>query len=189
MRNVLVMTAVGSVLALGSAAIAAQPVSLEGLVHKVQSGGDKGPGAGGQDGGKSSAPGSPGAGQGKGSSPGAGQGKGGGPEKGAGADKADRGAKTRTGEKGAGGGGKGTGGKQRATERGGRTGVDVDVRGGRAYRNGAGGRTRIDIEADRKRRARGRDVDVNVRGYGYGPSKGRVDCDQIVRRYSMCFRR
>jgi hypothetical protein len=188
MRNVLVLTAVGSVLALGSTTIVAKPVSLEGLVHKVQSGGDKAPGARGQDGGKSTAPGGRDGGGGQGKE-GMGQGKGkdmggergAGPEKGAGADKADRGTQTRSGEKG-------SRDKQRATERGGRTGVDVDVRGGRGYRSD--GRTRIDIDEDRRRRSGGRDVDVNIRGgQGYRPSKGGVDCEQIVRRYSMCFRR
>jgi hypothetical protein len=75
MRNVLVLTAVGSVLALGSTTIVAKPVSLEGLVHKVQSGGDKAPGARGQDGGKSTAPGGRDGGGGQGKE-GMGQGKG-----------------------------------------------------------------------------------------------------------------
>lgn len=183
MRNILVLTAVGSVLALGSSAMAAEPVSLEGLVHKVQSGGEKTPAARGQDGGKNTAPG--GREGGAGMSPGGGNGeRGAGRERGAGAEKGDRGTQqTRSGEKG-------TQGKQRATERGGRSNVDVDVRRGRGYRSGEDRRTRIEIDADRRRRGGGRDVDVNIRGgHGYNPSRSGVDCQQIIRRYSMCFPR
>jgi hypothetical protein len=98
-------------------------------------------------------------------------------------EKADDGTRMRSGEKG-------TGQKQRATERGGRTGADINIREGRGYRGGVDRRTRIEIDADRRRRGGGRDVDVNIRGgYGYSPSRGGVDCEQIVRRYSMCFRR
>jgi hypothetical protein len=190
MRNILVLTAVGSVLALGSNAIAAEPFSFGDLLHKVQSGGGGGPGAGGQGGGKGSAPSSRegGGGQdtglGKGKDGNQGMGKGTNGSQGARPDKAGGDTRMRSGEK------QGTRQNQRATERGGRTGVDVDVRGGHGYRGGADRRTRIEIDADRRRRSGGRDVDVNVRGgYGYRPSTGGVDCDQIVRRYSMCFRR
>jgi len=187
MRNILVLTAVGSVLALGSNAIAAEPLSLRDLLHKVQSGGGGSPGAGGQSGGKGSAPssresgGGQDTGQGKGGSQGMGKGMDG--NQSARPEKGDGDTRMRSGEKG-------TRQNQRATERGGRTGVDVDVQGGRGYRSGADRRTRIEIDADRRRRGGGRDVDVNVRGgYGYSPSRGGVDCEQIVRRYSMCFRR
>jgi len=189
MKHMLVLSAVGSVLglSLGSVdAAAAERYSLQGLVHKVQLGGDKAPGARGQDGGGKSTttPGSreggggPGAGEDKGGDRGARPEKGAGAEKGAGPGKADRGTHMRSGEKG-------TRGGQRNSERGGRTDVDVDVRGGRGDRTRQDRRTRVDIDADRGRRARGRDVDVNVRGFGFGPSSG-VSCQDILRRYRQC---
>src|SRR5688500_9924486 len=154
MRKTLVLSAVGAVLALGiGGVVATEPNSLQefqGLVQKVQSGGDEAPGARGQDsGGKSTAPGSreggggPGAGTGKGGDKGAGPEKGAGAEKGMSPEKADRGSKMRSGEKGA---------------RGGRTDADVDIRGdrGRVDR-----RTRLEIEGARGGRAAGRDVDVD----------------------------
>jgi hypothetical protein len=180
----MVLSTAGSVLALslgGFGAAATEPVSLQGLVQKVQSGGEKAPGARGQEGtGKGTAPGSRkgggvGAAQDKGGAPeksakGAGPEKGAAAEKGARGQKADRGTQMRAGEKG-------TRERQRTTERGGRTSVDVDIRGGRGYRS------RADVNVDRGRRSSGRDLDVNVRGgYGYGG----VSCQDILRRYRQC---
>jgi hypothetical protein len=182
MRNVLVLSTAGSVLALslgGFGAAATEPASLQRLVQKVQSGGEKAPGARGQEGtGKGTAPGSregggAGAAQDKGGAPEK-SAKGAGPEKGAAADKgargqkADRGTQMRSGQKA-------TRERQRTTERGGRTGVDVDIRGDRGYRS------RADVNVDRGRRSSGRDVNVRG-GYGYGG----VSCQDILRRYRQC---
>ena len=157
MRNILVLSTVGSVLTLGLSSFgvaAAEPTALQGLVQKVQSGGEKAPGARGQEGGgKGTAPGSreggggPGAAQDKGAGPEKGA-KGAGAEKGDGGQKADRGTQMRSGEKG-------TRDGQRRTERGGRTGVDVDVRGGRGDRNWGGQAHENRCRCGRGRRARG----------------------------------
>jgi hypothetical protein len=186
MRNMIVLSAIGSVLAIGLGGVnmvAAEPDSSPGLVHKVQSGGDKAPGARGQEGGgKGAAPsgrepgGGLGGGQGKGGDRGARPEKGAGADKGAGPDKADRGTQMRSGEKG-------------TRDRQGSGRADVDVRGGRGDRTRVDRRTGVDVNVDRGRRAGGRDVDVNIRGYGYGPSTGGVNCQDIIRRYRQCVRR
>lgn len=190
MRNMLVLGAVASVLSFGIGAPQAGALSPgtnaimpEGLVHQVQKGEEKGPGAGGQDGGGKAT--SPGARDGGGKGPGAAQDKGG--ERRAAPDKGDRGAQTRE---------KGTRGQQRTgdVEKRGdkgradrRTDIDVDVRGRRGDRDRTDRRTRVDIDVDRDRRARGRDRDgdIDVRGYGYRSG----NCQDILRRYRQCMAR
>lgn len=179
MRNVLVLSAVASVLSFGISAHQAGALSPgigaitpEGLVQNVQKSDEKGGGA--RDGGGKG----PGAVQDKGSDR-------------AGQDKGDRGAQ-RSGDK-ATRGQKGTNvdvdaDRGRRGERGRadrRTNVDVDVRGGRGDRGRVDRRTRVDIDVDRRRRARGRDVDVDVRSYGYRPG----NCQDILRRYRQCIAR
>lgn len=180
MRNLLLLSASASVLALGisthqAAALSpgADPIRAQGLVQNVQKGDEKGPGAAGQDrGGKAADPGARDRSE-KGPGLGA-QDKGG--DRGARQDKGDRGAQMPSGEKGA-------RGQQR-------TNVNVDVdrgrRGDRAERG-----TRVDVDVDRRRRSGGRDVDINVRGYGYGPGYGRtpVGCQDLLRRYRQCIAR
>jgi hypothetical protein len=184
MRNVLVLSTVGSVLALGLGgfgAAAVEPTSGQGLVQKVQTDGDKAPGARRQDGdGKSTTPGSregrggPVAGQDKSGEKGAApQGQ---REKGAAREqRGEKGTELRSGEKGA------RGGKQRST--------DVEVRGGRDGSR-ADRRTRIDIDVERGRRTGGRDVDIRERGYrerGYGyTGGGGLSCREVLRRYKQC---
>jgi len=173
MRNVLMLSAAVSALALGIGAHhvaalspGAKAVSSDGLVQQVQKGGEstgsrQSPGAGkGDDRGKDGARAKDGA---KDGGPTARQGEG-----------SDRGAKMRSGDKGA----RGDDAKSRQ-----RSKVDVDVRGRRG--DGADRRTRVDIDVDRRRRP-GRDVDVNIRGgYGYTPT----GCQDLLRRYRQCIGR
>ncbi len=166
MRNLLVLSAAASVLALGMTthqAAALLPgtnaISHGGLLQKVQKTDEKGPSTRGQEGGGKAAP----AGSGKG--PGAAENKG--RDRSAAQDKGDRNGQMRSGDKGV-----------RSGQR--RTNVDVNVNGRRGYR--AERHTRVDVDADRRRRSHGRDVDVNVRGYNYSSGS----CEEILRRYRQC---
>jgi hypothetical protein len=173
MRNLLMLSAAASVIALGISAHPAAALSPgasgigpEGLVQKVQKGDEKGPGARGQDGGGKGADPRARDGGGKGAGAGAAQDKDG--NRGAAKDKGDRGAQTRSGDKGA------RGGQQRTT-------VDVNVdRGRRGDRDNR--RTRVDVDVDRRRRS---GVGTDVRGYGYSP----VNCQDLLRRYRQCVAR
>ena len=180
MRNLLMLSAAASVIAIGMSAYhaaalspCANSASPDGIVLKVQKSDEKGPGPrdGGAKGGDSGARGQDGgkgagsATQEKRSDPGVAQ------------DKGDRGGQVRSGGKGA--RGDGAKGQQRSN-------VDVDVRGRRGDRDRADRRTRVDIDVDRRRRSGGRDVDVGVWGYGYS---SRVSCQDILRRYRQCIAR
>jgi hypothetical protein len=188
MRNVLKLTAAGSVLALAASGLGAATLTpganvtgFQDLLQKVQKGEDKGPGARQDGGGKGAEPGAkgrePGMGQEKGGPKGAAQQgqreKGAAGEqrqKGAAGEQRDKGAQMRSGEKGARGGQ--------------RTDIDVDVRGRRDGGTRAGGRTRVDIDVERGRRTGGRDVNIRERGYGY--TGGSASCQEILRRYKQC---
>ena len=178
MRNLLMLSAAASVIAIGMSAYHAEALSPgansaspDGTVLKIQKSDEKGPGtrdggakagdsdARGQDGGKGAGTGAT---QEKRSDPGVAQ------------DKGDRGGQVRSGGKGA--RGDGAKGQQRSN-------VDVDVRARRGDRDRADRRTRVDIDVDRRRRSGGRDVDVGVGGYGYS---SRVNCQDILRRYRQC---
>jgi len=138
MRNLLMLSAAASVLALAFSAhhVAAlsgdKPISLERLVQKVQKTDEKGPGSGGKN------P-APGAAQDKSGDRGATQ---------------DKGAQMQSGDRSADKGARG--GQQRSN-------VDRARRGDRVNR-----RTTVGVDVDRRRRSGGRDVDVGVRSYGYG---------------------
>jgi hypothetical protein len=190
MRNLLKLTAAGSVLALAASGLGAATLTpgtkvtgFQDLVQKVQKGDEKGPGVRSQDGGgKGAEPGAkggePGMGPGKGGPKGAaqqGQREKGAPgeqrQKGAAGEQREKGAQIRSREKGA------RGGQQR-------TDIDVDVRGRRDGGTRAGGRTRVDIDVERGRRTGGRDVNIRERGYGY--TGGSAGCQEILRRYKQC---
>jgi len=173
MRNLLMLTAAGSALALAVGGIDAATLSPDGkvfgavsLVQKTQKGDDKGPGARGQEGGgKGMEPGV------KGRESGAGQDKGG--EKGAAQQgQREKGAAGQQQEKGA------------AREQRGEKGAERrgDSRGDR--------RTRVDIDVERRQRKGGRDVDIRERGsreggYGYTGGGG-LSCQEVLRRYKQC---
>jgi hypothetical protein len=175
MRNMATLTAVASVLAIGIATTHAAPLfpsegvgSSDGLLQKVQRGGDQmGPGS---------------------QSPGARGGEGGGRSDGPGAIRGgDRGTGLRGGEPGMRGEGRMRDQGARPQQRGradididrGRRGdradrrsrVDIDVdRGRRGFRSEGRARVDIDVDRDRRRRLGRRGVDVYVdRGYGYVP--------------------
>lgn len=163
MRNLLTLSAVASVFAIGMSAYHANAFSpgantgsREQSVLKVQKTDEKGSGKSGDSGARSQD------GGGKSAAPGATQ------------DKGDRGAQMRSGDKGA----RGEGAKSQQ-----RTNVDVDVRGRRGDRDRADRRTRVDVNVDRRHRARGRDVDVGVGSFGYS---GGASCQDILRRYRQC---
>jgi hypothetical protein len=199
MRNLLMLSAAASVIAIGMSAYhaaalspGANSASPDGLVLKVQKSDEKGPGT--RDGSaKGGDPGARGEDSGKRAGPGATQEKG--SERGVAQDKGDRGAQGRSGEKGARGDGakaqersnvdvdvRGRRGDRDRADR--RTRVDIDVdRDRRGYR--ADRRTRVDVDVDRRRRYGGRDVDVGV-GYGYS---SRGSCQDILRRYRQCMAR
>ena len=181
MRNLLMLSAAASVIAIGMSAYHAEALSPgakgaspDGTVLKIQKSDEKGSGTrdGGAKGGDSGARGQDG---GKGAGTGATQEKRSDP--GVAQDKGDRGGQVRSGGKGA--RGDGAKGQQRSN-------VDVDVRARRGDRDRADRRTRVDIDVDRRRRSGGRDVDVGVGGYGYS---SRVSCQDILRRYRQCIAR
>ena len=200
MRNLLMLSAAASVIAIGmsayhAAALApgANSASPDRIVLKVQKSDEKGPGPrdGSAKGGDSGVRGQDG---GKGAGSGATQEKR--SDRGVAQDKGDRGGQVRSGDKGA--RGDGAKGQQRSN-------VDVDVRGRRGDRDRADRRsrvdidvnrdrrgyradrrTRVDVDVDRRRRSGGRDVDVGVGGYGYS---SRVSCQDILRRYRQCMAR
>jgi hypothetical protein len=174
MRNLLVLSAAASVLALVSThqvaalspgATASNPGAL---VHKTQKSDDTS-GAQGQTGAQ------------RGAEPG--QRSEGGNRSSAGQDKGDRGSNMRSGDTNTRSGQKGTRNAQQ------RTNVDVNVgRGRHGQRDRAGRQTRVGVAVDNRHRSGRRDVDIGVsgsrsgRGYGY-TSTG---CQEILRRYRQC---
>jgi hypothetical protein len=166
MRNLLVLSAAASVLALVSthhvAALSpgASATGPQGLVHKAQKSDDT-PGAQGKDGAQ------------RGAEPG--KRSEGGTRSGAAQDKGEKaGTNMRTGEKG-------TRGAQQ------RSNVNVDVNRGRnGHRDRVDRRTRVGVAVDNRHRSGRRDVDIGVRGgvRGYGYSSG--NCQEILRRYRQC---
>src|SRR5262245_11920830 len=178
MRNLLVLSAAASVLALVSthhvAALSpgANATSPQGLVHQEQKSDDT-TGAQGKDGAQRGA--EPGKRSEGGMRSGAAQNKG---EKGAQNKGEKSGTNIRTGEKG-------TRGAQQ------RSNVNVNVNRGRhGHRDRADRRTRIGVAVDNRHGSGRRDVDIGVRGgvrggargYGYSPT----NCQEILRRYRQC---
>jgi hypothetical protein len=159
MRNLLVLSAAASVLALGVSTQQAGALfrggtatGSEALVQKVQQKGEE-----------------KGSGAAKGKDTGARTG--GSQSRGAVQSQGDRGGQTRSGEDRA------HGGQRRSTN------VDVNVNRGRhGYRSER--RTRVGVDVDRRRGLRGGDVGVQ-RSYGYSAG----NCQDILRRYRQCVAR
>jgi hypothetical protein len=159
MRNLLVLSAAASVLAIGvssqqAAALlpGAAPTGSMALVQKVQQKGEEKGSAGAQD-------------------KGTGARTGGGQARGAAQSQVDKGGQTRSGEDRA------RGGQRRSTS------VDVNVdRGRHGFRGDR--RTRVGVDVDRRRGFRSGDVGVR-RSYGYSAG----NCQEILRRYRQCVAR
>lgn len=159
MRNLLVLSAAASVLALGvstqqAAALftGATPTGSKAFAQKVQQKGEE-KGSGGAQGKDTGAR------------------TGGGQARGAVQSKGDRGGQARSGEDRA------RGGQRRSTN------VDVSVdRGRHGFRSDR--RTRVGVDVDRRRGFRSGDVGVR-RSYGYSAG----NCQEILRRYRQCVAR